>query len=212
MNEKIIAVNALLEAGEPGNISVDEYAGYVGYKPQAIIDAMNEVFWGQWGFEEVSNEIAGDDKLVVAQVRVFLKDVDFQPSGWGQSRITKGDLGDARKGAQTDAIKKALSYFSIGNKAYQGLLDNPKKPATQRQQEQQQQRTQPAAPAKPANRDRMNGLYDKGKLAGVWTTKQGMLDHMSQVLEMPINASNVGELTPDLLALVEDAVATPARF
>lgn len=122
---KVQAVNALLEAGEPHNISVDTFSSSAGYRPQFIVDAMNEVFgWGGWGFVELSNEIAEGEKaaLIVSQVRVFLKGVDFQPSGWGQARITKGDVGDARKGAQTDAIKKALSYFSIGNRAYRGLL------------------------------------------------------------------------------------------
>jgi hypothetical protein len=43
-------------------------------------------------------------------------------AAWGQARVTKGDLGDARKGAQTDAIKKVLSSFSIGNRAYKSQL------------------------------------------------------------------------------------------
>src|SRR5438067_2280806 len=106
---KVEAVNKILLAGEPGNISVDEHSGYTGYKPQAIIDAMNEVFWGEWGFSEVSSEIVAGDKggLAVAQVCVWLKDIEFKPTGWGQNRVTRGDIGDARKGAQTDAIKKA---------------------------------------------------------------------------------------------------------
>ncbi len=40
--------------------------------------------------------------------------------------MTRGAVGDARKGAQTDALKKGLSYFGIGNRAYHGLLENPK--------------------------------------------------------------------------------------
>ena len=118
-------VNSLLFEGEPGNISEDTYNHYTGYKPQAVIDAMNQGFGiGQWGFKELSSEISGDEKatLAVSQVEVWLAGIDFRPSGWGQARVTKGDLGDARKGAQTDAIKKSLSYFSIGNRAYQGLL------------------------------------------------------------------------------------------
>lgn len=128
MDERVNAVNDILQAGEPGNISVDEHSGYTGYKPQAILDAMNEVFWGQWGFDELSSEVAVSDKggLAIAQVKVWLKDIDFHPTGWGQNRVTRGDIGDARKGAQTDAIKKALSYFSIGNRAYHGLLPDGK--------------------------------------------------------------------------------------
>ena len=36
------------------------------------------------------------------------------------------DVGDAFKSAQTDAMKKALSHFSIGNRAYHGLLPKNK--------------------------------------------------------------------------------------
>lgn len=129
INDLVKKVNEILKAGEPNNVSVDSYSGYTGYKPQYIIDAMNITFGiGNWGFEEVSNEIVtvtNDTKqsqLAVAQVKVFLAGCQASPFGWGQSRVTKGDIGDARKGAQTDAIKKALSYFSIGNRAYHGLL------------------------------------------------------------------------------------------
>src|SRR5437763_351841 len=128
IEEKIKAVNKILQEGEPGNISVDAYSGFTGYKPQFIVDAMNAVFGiGGWGFDEMQTALEGlNDKglpsLAVGQVKVWIKGIDFHPVGWGQSRITKGDIGDAKKGAQTDAIKKALSYFSIGNRAYHGLL------------------------------------------------------------------------------------------
>ncbi len=129
VEEKIKAVNQILHDGEPGNISSDDFNGFTGYKPQYIIDAMNAIFKiGGWGFEEVTSEIVsyqtdkGSANLAVAQVKVWLKDIAFQPTGWGQARITKGDVGDSRKGAQTDAIKKALSYYSLGNRAFHGLL------------------------------------------------------------------------------------------
>jgi hypothetical protein len=125
VKQKVEAVNKLLQAGEPGNITKADTNGYVGYEPQAIVDAMNEAIGiGAWGFEEVSSETVDNEKgtLAVAQVRVWLAGIDFKPFSWGQSRVTRGDIGDAKKGAQTDAIKKALSYFSIGNRAYHGLL------------------------------------------------------------------------------------------
>jgi hypothetical protein len=125
VQQKIDTVNKILLADEPGNITTDEHAGYTGYKPQAIIDAMNEGLGiGAWGFEEVSSEIIPGDKggLAIAQVQVWLAGIDFKPTSWGQNRVTRGDVGDAKKAAQTDAIKKALSYFSIGNRAYHGLL------------------------------------------------------------------------------------------
>lgn len=127
--EKIKAVNSILREGEPANISVDSYSGFTGYKPQHIIDSMNMVFGiGGWGFEELSAEVLtsqtekGSTALAVAQVKVWIKDIACMPVGWGQSRVTRGDIGDSKKGAQTDALKKALSYFSVGNRAYHGRL------------------------------------------------------------------------------------------
>lgn len=129
IEDKVKAVNKVLQDGEPHNVSIDAYSGYTGYKPQFIVDAMNIVFkLGNWGFEEVASEIVthqtekGNSSLAIAQVKVWIKTIDFMPVGYGQSRVTKGDTGDAKKGAQTDAIKKALSYFSIANRAYHGLL------------------------------------------------------------------------------------------
>ena len=173
MNEKVVAVNSILEAGEPANISIDEHSGYTGYKPQSVIDTMNEVLWGEWGFEEISNEIIAGDKggIAVAKVKVWLKGVDFQPTGWGQNRVTRGDVGDAHKGAQTDAIKKTLSYFSIGNRAYHGLL-SADKPAqrsqgnTGRVQAAQNKPTRIDAGKTtvqnaPSLKQRLNAAYDK---------------------------------------------------
>jgi hypothetical protein len=128
--EKVTEVNAMLKKGEPHNISTDDFTGWTGYKPQFIWDALNAVCgFGNWGFEEISSEVIttqnGNDKptmLAIAQVKVWLKDVDFQPMAWGQANVTRGAIGDAKKGAVTDAIKKSLSYFSIGNRAFYGLL------------------------------------------------------------------------------------------
>lgn len=136
--QKVKQVNEMLLQGEPENVSIDTYSGYSGYKPQYVLDAMNEVFGlGGWGFEEVSSELVSEDKLAVTQVRVWLEGITSQPVGWGQARVTKGDLGDARKGAQTDAIKKALSYFSIGNRAYRGQLPDGKNKNNQQQMPRQ---------------------------------------------------------------------------
>ena len=82
---KIKAVNQLLHDGEPGNISIDNYSGFTGYKPQYLIDTMNAVFLGVWGFEEIASEIVthqtekGNSSLAIAQVKVWIKTIDFTP-------------------------------------------------------------------------------------------------------------------------------------
>lgn len=187
--QKVAQVNDLLLRGEPDNVSVDDYAGYIGYKPQYVIDACNDVFGiGGWGFDEVSSDITpGDKGLAITQVRVWLQGIESKPVGWGQSRVTKGDIGDARKGAQTDAIKKGLSYFSIGNRAYKGLIvkpeqrnnrsdQNTRQQSTRSQSHQngaskavqQKQQSTPVVKEKPVSvsSEQLNRIYGRGKKLG----------------------------------------------
>lgn len=127
-------INTILKEGEPGNISKDTYSGYVGYKPQSTIDAVNTVLGpNNWGFEEVSitRDSDIDPKIFIYNIRVWLFHKEVSRTAYGQSRITKGDFGDGMKGAQTDALKKALSYFSIGNRAYLGQLETTEKKVVQ---------------------------------------------------------------------------------
>lgn len=133
-DEIVLKINSVLESGEPNNISVDPYSNYSGYAPQAVIDAINSAIgYDKWGFDDLSSELHtvdtkdGKGLLAVAQVRVWISDRDTYRTAYGQGRVTKGDIGDGKKSAQTDALKKALSYFSIGNRAYLGLLDPNKK-------------------------------------------------------------------------------------
>lgn len=123
--DKIKQVNKFLHENEPKSISYDSYEDRSGYSPQWVIDAMNNVLLGEWGFEEIETHTVNLEKgaMAVTKVQVWINGIEFKPTAWGQSRVTKGNIGDAKKGAQTDAIKKALSYFSIGNRAYHGLLD-----------------------------------------------------------------------------------------
>ncbi|MHA1400174.1 MAG: Rad52/Rad22 family DNA repair protein [Candidatus Heimdallarchaeaceae archaeon] len=126
---KIKEVNKILKAGEPNNITVDTYSGYTGYKPQSVVDAMNEVFGiDGWGFLEIETHTVkgaittkrGKNDLAVSKIEAWIGDVKRQ--AWGQNQVTKGEYGHAKKSAQTDALKKALSYFSIGSRAYHGEL------------------------------------------------------------------------------------------
>jgi len=120
----IQAINKLLQEGEPGNVSTDTYTGFSGYNLQAIVDATNEVLgFENWGYDEIYNELTEDKALAISSMKVWLGERDNYKTAYGQSRITRGDIGDGKKGAQTDAVKKCFSMFSIGSRAYLGLLD-----------------------------------------------------------------------------------------
>ena len=95
-----------------------------GYKPQYVFDAVNSVLLPEnWRYEVVSKEIF--DNQVVAEVKLFLRVMDewfCKGSQTGQMQIIKKNVGDAMKGAITDALQKCLSLLSIGSDAYRGLL------------------------------------------------------------------------------------------
>jgi len=166
---------------------------------------MNEVFFGEWGFSEVGSEIVPGDKgvLAVSQVQVWLAGIEFKPTSWGQNRVTSGNVGDAKKGAQTDAIKKALSYFSIGNRAYLGLL----KEESQGNQNGSRPRTvRPAANAPrslPAAQQTAQlpyrAIYDEGVKRGAWTRETFYATASSILNGFPVNANNVKALTQEQL-------------
>lgn len=97
-----------------------------GYRPQFVFDSVNEILGPEnWRYELTKEEIF--ESQAVAEVRLFLKiDGDWLCKGShkGQMRIVNGNVGDAQKGAITDAIQKCMSLLSIGSDAYKGLLKN----------------------------------------------------------------------------------------
>lgn len=124
--EKIKAVNEILKNGEnDGNFTAD-HKGYTGYKPQYVIDAVNSQFCGEWDMEIVkmetyptTNKKGETVKNAFVSVRLTLNDRKIDTVA---SHPILDDVGDAFKSAQTDAMKKAFAHFSIGNRAYHGLL------------------------------------------------------------------------------------------
>ncbi len=126
-----------------------------GYKPQYVFDAVNNVLLPEnWRYEVVSKEIY--DNQVVAEVKLFLRTGEewfCKGSQTGQMQIIKKNVGDAMKGAITDALQKCLSLLSIGSDAYKGLLRDvyfsdgrpPATPARQQPQRQPQRSRQPDA-------------------------------------------------------------------
>ena len=132
LSVKIAEINSQLRAF--GREAVQEIkmmkAGQVtgqiryGYKPQYVFDAVNNVLLPEnWRYEVVSKEIY--DNQVVAEVKLFLRAGEewfCKGSQTGQMQIIKKNVGDAMKGAITDALQKCLSLLSIGSDAYKGLL------------------------------------------------------------------------------------------
>jgi len=95
-----------------------------GYRPQFVFDSVNEILGPEnWRYELAREELF--ETQAVAEVRLFLKAAGewlCKGSHKGQMQIVKGNVGDAQKGAITDAIQKCMSLLSIGSDSYKGLL------------------------------------------------------------------------------------------
>jgi len=138
VNDKVKIANDFLDSQGPA--AIQEYttpSGFeaVGYKPQFIVDAANTAFGAEgWkhvvkavSVDEVPLKNGGNTLIATAEVAIQLlsenQTVLFETgSQFGGSRVMSGNLPDAKKGAVTDAIGKALSILGIGNRAYRGDL------------------------------------------------------------------------------------------
>jgi hypothetical protein len=94
-------------------------------KPIYITDRMNEVFGiGQWQ-TKTENVLVNDNGTVVNKTTLIIKEYDiyyecFGGNDNGGSGSKGFDLGDAFKGATTDALNKIASYLGIGIDVYRG--------------------------------------------------------------------------------------------
>jgi hypothetical protein len=142
-----------------------------GYRPQYVFDSVNEFLGPEnWRYELTKEEIF--DSQAVAEVKLYLK-IDGEwfckGSQKGQMQIVKGNVGDAQKGAITDAIQKCMSLLSIGSDSYKGLLikvyqKNP--PKTQSGKKQADKQTA----------DKSSKLSAMPKIAGVtFEDRQGVI-------------------------------------
>jgi hypothetical protein len=142
-----------------------------GYRPQYVFDSVNEFLGPEnWRYELTKEEIF--DSQAVAEVKLFLK-IDGEwfckGSQKGQMQIVKGNVGDAQKGAITDAIQKCMSLLSIGSDSYKGLLIKVYQANSQKTQSGKNQADKQSA-------DQSSKLSAMPKIAGVtFEDRQGVI-------------------------------------
>lgn len=151
-----------------------------GYRPQYVFDSVNDVLGPEnWRYELTREEIF--ENQAVAEVRLFVRiggDWLCKGSHKGQMQIVKGNVGDAQKGAITDAIQKCMSLLSIGSDAYKGLLKHVFQPSN-RPPSTPPPASQPAGPP-PVGPD---PTVDLPKIAGVtFEHRQGVILAMGEHL------------------------------
>ena len=153
-----------------------------GYRPQYVFDSVNEVLGPEnWRYELTREEIF--ENQAVAEVRLFVRvDGDWLCKGShkGQMQIVKGNVGDAQKGAITDAIQKCMSLLSIGSDAYKGLLKHVFQPSNRPPSTPPPPPASPPAGPPPVGSD---PTADLPKIAGVtFEHRQGVILAMGEHL------------------------------
>lgn len=157
LTEKINAINNVLRDSGSNAVQKIDFGGQIryGYRPQYVFDAVNQIISPEnWRYELIKEEIF--DNQAVAEVKLFLKtDAEWLCKGShkGQMAIVRGNIGDAQKGAITDALQKCLSLCSIGQDSYRGLLEtvfNSRRPQAPRQSlPKNSQQSMPASLSQP---------------------------------------------------------------
>jgi hypothetical protein len=88
-----------------------------------VVERLNEVFGiGEWN---IANEvIVKEGKFIVVKSTFTVNEYAIKIEQFGGN--DNNDLGDAYKGAATDALTKIGSYLEIGIDVFKGLVDKPK--------------------------------------------------------------------------------------
>lgn len=139
-----------------------------GIKHQFIINRLNEVL-GLGGYHvertitvketQTSKGRAAFEAVCEANLALgSWVDGKFAPYAvaWGDGGHTAMSMADARKGAYTNAVKKAAAFFGVGRQAYEGTLDDDNVPSANDAADHRpvarraEQRSAPREPAPPA--------------------------------------------------------------
>lgn len=93
-----------------------------------VTERLNEVFGtGAWRIE--TDIIEKQERMVVVKLRFSIPDYGIYYECYGGN--DNPDLGDAYKGATTDAITKVASWMGIGSDVFKGKYSNGQAPAAQ---------------------------------------------------------------------------------
>ena len=108
-----------------------------GYQYQYLVNVMNEVCGIEgWGYDyDVTKELEGkysNGKIyydITIDMKVWIAFDEKMAHRSSPGGHQSSSYADAKKGAVTNALKKALGMFGVGKKAYEGTLDEDYRPA-----------------------------------------------------------------------------------
>lgn len=123
-----------------------------------VTERLNEVFGtGAWKIE--TNFVDKDNKMIVVKVKFSIPEYGIEYECFGGN--DNPDLGDAYKGATTDALTKIASWLGIGQEVFKGEAGKSKP----------QPKPQPTINRKPLTMDHLMDEYLLNKLTA-WVHNQ----------------------------------------
>jgi len=91
-------------------------------KPIYVVERLNDVF-GIGAWFQTCEIVRQDSKMIVVKSFLKIPEYGIELEAFGGN--DNADLGDAYKGAVTDALTKMCSYLEIGIDVFKGLADKP---------------------------------------------------------------------------------------
>ncbi|HIE50354.1 MAG TPA: hypothetical protein EYP85_01225 [Armatimonadetes bacterium] len=228
----IEAINAELEAGEPDNVSWNEFEARAGYEGQYVIDAVNRHLgpenWrirrvSEWTIHQKVDKASGE--MVPGSVEAeFELDIRLPEGEWlskgpvvGANQIGT-NLAEAKNAATRNATKKLFSLWSIGNRAYLGLLTLEHAPEKAARKAKPSETPRPARGTDKYPNDRWQALgyfedfavkRAAGYLVQLAESKGYSEEHVARQLQKRFNKGLGGNLTmeevEEMIALYEKA-------
>ncbi len=83
--------------------------GLVAIKPQYVIDELNKI--GTWSYKIKQSQLVDGVPVVLIRFKMTIGDVTVKRDQYGGSK--NSDMGDAFKGAVTDALSKIAAQFGV---------------------------------------------------------------------------------------------------
>jgi len=83
--------------------------GLVAIKPQYVIDELNKI--GTWSYKIKQSQLVDGIPVVLIRFKMTIGDVTVKRDQYGGSK--NSDMGDAFKGAVTDALSKIAAQFGV---------------------------------------------------------------------------------------------------
>lgn len=164
-----------------------------------VVERFNEVF-GMNGWFVEDTFVAREGKMVVLKLTVRVPKYGIVKTQFGGN--DNSDLGDAYKGAYTDALSKIGSYLYVGMDVYKGLADPGPAP-----EKKSVQKKLPPPPVNPGASKTIEEMVVKNPHAGqTATTAIGSPKKLDQVRARKLltRAEANGWTKPDVQAYLKD--------